>query len=75
MKPPRPERCERRIVGPIWLNGVLVTDLWIGDPSDPPLESADDMGRAVLLVVSTGLVVAAWPRHGRVGPRLTSLAR
>ena len=50
---------ERRIVGPIWLNGVLVTDLWIGDPSNPPLESADDMGRAVLLVVSSGLVVAA----------------
>ena len=28
---------QRRIVGPIWLNGVQVTDLWIGDPSDPPL--------------------------------------
>ena len=23
--------AERRIVGPIWLNGVQVTDLWIGD--------------------------------------------
>ena len=50
---------QRRIVGPIWLNGVLVTDLWIGDPSDPPLDSADDMGRALLLAVSSGLVVAA----------------
>jgi adenosylcobinamide-phosphate synthase len=59
---------ERRIVGPIWLNGVLVTDLWIGHPADPALESADDMSRAVLLVVSSGLVVAA-------GAAVTSLMR
>jgi adenosylcobinamide-phosphate synthase len=25
---------QRQIVGPIWLQGVLVTDLWIGDASD-----------------------------------------
>jgi adenosylcobinamide-phosphate synthase len=50
---------ERRIVGPVWLKGVQVTDLWIGDPSDPPLETAGDTTRAVVLVVLTGLVVAA----------------
>jgi len=50
---------ERQIVGPIWLEGVQVTDLWIGDPSDPPLETAGDTTRAVMLVVVTGLVVAA----------------
>ena len=50
---------ERRIVGPIWLNGEQVTDLWIGDPADPPLESAADMRRAVMVVVSSGLVFAA----------------
>jgi adenosylcobinamide-phosphate synthase len=50
---------ERRIVGPIWLDGALVTDLWIGDPSDPPLETAADMRRAIALVVASGLVVAA----------------
>ena len=26
---------ERRIVGPIWLRGVQVTDLWVGDPVGP----------------------------------------
>jgi adenosylcobinamide-phosphate synthase len=50
---------ERLIVGPIWLKGVQVTDLWIGDPSDPPLETARDMIRAMVLVLVTGLVVAA----------------
>ena len=50
---------QRRIVGPIWLNGVQVTDLWIGDPSDPPFETAGDMSRAVMLVVSSGLAFAA----------------
>jgi adenosylcobinamide-phosphate synthase len=50
---------ERQIVGPIWLKGVQVTDLWIGDPSDPPLATSADMTRALALVVSSGLVVAA----------------
>ena len=50
---------QRRLVGPIWLKGVLVTDLWIGDPSDPPLEAAADVTRALVLVIVSGLVVAA----------------
>jgi adenosylcobinamide-phosphate synthase len=50
---------QRRIVGPIWLKGVQVTDLWIGDAADPHLETAADMTRAMTLVVLTGLVVAA----------------
>jgi adenosylcobinamide-phosphate synthase len=49
---------QRLIVGPIWLKGVQVTDLWIGDPSDPPLETAGDMTRAMALCVATGLTVA-----------------
>ena len=50
---------ERLIVGPIWLDGALVTDLWIGDPSDPPLDTARDVTRAVALVLLSGVVVAA----------------
>jgi adenosylcobinamide-phosphate synthase len=50
---------ERQIVGPIWLKGVLVTNLWIGDASDPPLETRGDVIRAVALSVLSGLVVAA----------------
>ena len=50
---------ERQIVGPIWLNGVQVTDLWIGEPSDPPLATAADVTRAMALVVLSGSSAAA----------------
>lgn len=49
----------RRIVGPIWLKGVLVTDVWVGDPADPPLASSQDVTQAILLVLLTGLVATA----------------
>jgi adenosylcobinamide-phosphate synthase len=49
---------ERRLVGPIWSNGELVTDLWIGDASDPPLATEDDYQRASRLVVVTGICAA-----------------
>ncbi len=48
---------ERRIVGPIWLNGVQVTDRWVGDPGDPPLSTGADILRAMALTVGTGLFV------------------
>lgn len=50
---------ERRLVGPIWMNGRLVTETWIGDSTDPPLETHDEVSRAVVLVTSTGLTAAA----------------
>jgi len=49
---------ERRLVGPIWLNGQLVTDRWLGDPADPPLEEARDYERASRLVAITGITAA-----------------
>jgi adenosylcobinamide-phosphate synthase len=50
---------QRRIVGPIWLKGVQVTDLWIGDAADPPLASAADVARAMMLVALSGLAFAS----------------
>jgi adenosylcobinamide-phosphate synthase len=50
---------QRRIVGPIWLKGAMVTDIWIGDASDPPLADATDVTRALALAVTTGLVTVA----------------
>jgi adenosylcobinamide-phosphate synthase len=50
---------ERRIVGPIWLEGVQVTDLWVGDAADPALENARDVSRAMTLTGLTGLTVVA----------------
>ena len=49
---------ERRIVGPIWLRGAQVTDLWVGDPTAPPLSEPGDVRRALILTTTVGMVVA-----------------
>jgi adenosylcobinamide-phosphate synthase len=49
---------ERRLVGPVWAHGALVTDVWIGDPADPPVQSRADMLRGLTLVTVTGLAFA-----------------
>ena len=50
---------QRRLVGPIWRRGAFVTDIWIGDPADPPAATADDMTRATVVVVAAGLAAVA----------------
>jgi adenosylcobinamide-phosphate synthase len=50
---------QRRLIGPIWANGALVTDAWIGDSSDPPAGDDSDVPRAQRLVGATGLLAAA----------------
>jgi adenosylcobinamide-phosphate synthase len=50
---------QRRLVGPIWLRGVLVTDVWIGDPKDPPLSAGEDVTRAISLALAVGITTAA----------------
>jgi adenosylcobinamide-phosphate synthase len=48
----------RRLVGPIWLRGTMVTDVWIGRPEDPPASSRDDVVRALRLIGATGVLAA-----------------
>jgi adenosylcobinamide-phosphate synthase len=50
---------QRRLIGPIWANGALVTDTWLGDSSDPPAGDDSDVPRAQLLVGATGVSAAA----------------
>lgn len=50
---------ERRLVGPIWLKGQLVTDTWLGDPGDPELATREDYETASGLVRASGIVAAA----------------
>jgi adenosylcobinamide-phosphate synthase len=50
---------QRRLIGPIWANGSLVTDVWVGDSSDPPAGDDADVPRAQLLVGATGVLAAA----------------
>ena len=50
---------QRRLVGPIWMNGTLVTDSWIGDSADPPLATSEDSRTAMQIVLTAGVVAAA----------------
>ncbi len=49
----------RRLVGPIWLHGRLVTDAWIGDAGDPPLATSADVYRALVLTIAVAIAAAA----------------
>lgn len=46
---------QRRLIGPIWANGTLVTSVWLGDAGDPAAGSSEDFRRAAALVLCTGL--------------------
>ena len=49
---------QRRLLGPVWKNGQMVTDIWLGDPNDPPVSAHEDMVRATAVVVIAGLLAA-----------------
>lgn len=49
---------QRKLIGPIWRDGNLVTELWIGDPADPPATEKADVVRALLLVATSGMIAA-----------------
>jgi len=59
----------RRLVGPIWIRGALVTDTWIGDLNDPPAETHDDVARAVRLITTTAVVATVIAAAGIWGLR------
>jgi adenosylcobinamide-phosphate synthase len=50
---------KRKLIGPIWANGALVTDVWLGDSGDAAAEEAADITRASVLIAATGLLAAA----------------
>lgn len=53
---------QRRLAGPMWLQGVLVTDTWLGDPADAAASASADYRRArriALLAASMAVVIAA----------------
>ena len=47
---------QRRLIGPIWQDGKLVTEIWIGDEGDPEGGQAGDLRRMCVLVVVTCLI-------------------
>ncbi len=49
---------QKRLIGPIWKNGEKVTEVWIGDRSDPEGGTASDLQRAIwATVVSSAAAV------------------
>jgi len=49
----------RRLIGPIWKDGSLVTDVWLGAPEDPPAGSEEDLRRAMRTTVLAAFIVTA----------------
>ncbi|MBI3245843.1 MAG: cobalamin biosynthesis protein CobD [Deltaproteobacteria bacterium] len=49
---------QRRLVGPIWQDGQLVTSVWLGDAPDPEAGLPDDFTNACyfLIIVSAGWI-------------------
>lgn len=50
---------QRKLAGPIWANGQLVTELWLGDPADVPAGKDGDIFLATVLIVTTGMLAAS----------------
>ena len=48
-----------RLVGPIRVNGSFVTDAWLGDPDDPPVESSRAFSLAMAVTVATAALTSA----------------
>lgn len=49
---------QRKLVGPVWVQQRLVTEMWLGDASDPPVETHDDVIKAVWLIAASGVAAA-----------------
>jgi adenosylcobinamide-phosphate synthase len=60
---------QRRLIGPIWSKGKLVTELWLGELIDPPAGLADDYRRAEIIVCLTAATFATASILILVAPR------
>jgi adenosylcobinamide-phosphate synthase len=49
---------QRKLIGPIWANGALLTAIWLGDGGDAVAGDAVDIRRASVLIGATGLLAA-----------------
>lgn len=51
---------QRKLVGPIWAGGQMITEVWLGEASDPAAgEREADFRRAAILVIAVGLCASA----------------
>jgi adenosylcobinamide-phosphate synthase len=50
---------QRRLVGPVWNNGVLVTEIWLGVATDAPASTRQDLVLAGVMTLNAGLIALA----------------
>jgi adenosylcobinamide-phosphate synthase len=50
---------QRRLIGPIYKEGIQVTTVWIGDSTDPPAGQDRDLTLAVLLIITASSLTIA----------------
>jgi len=46
----------RKLIGPIWKDGQLVTETWIGDPHDPEAGTSHDVTKAIWIIVCAACI-------------------
>jgi len=46
----------KKLIGPIWKDGNLVTETWLGDPRDPEAGSAEDVSKAIRIILAAALI-------------------
>jgi adenosylcobinamide-phosphate synthase len=46
----------RKLIGPIWKQGQLITETWLGDPQDPEAGSREDMKKAIWVTIDAALI-------------------
>jgi adenosylcobinamide-phosphate synthase len=52
---------QRRLIGPIWKDGAVVTEVWIGDASDPEAgRDMEDVRRAIRLIVAASVLLVVF---------------
>lgn len=49
----------RRLIGPIWKEGTLVTEAWLGDPLDPAAGADRDVVQSIRVIVAASAVALA----------------
>jgi hypothetical protein len=50
---------QRRLIGPIWKDGQLVTKLWLGNVNDPEAGSENDVRAAILVTIAAAALATA----------------
>jgi adenosylcobinamide-phosphate synthase len=49
----------KKLIGPIWKEGHIVTEVWLGDPQDPEAGTDEDISRAIRVIMGAAFIALA----------------